>query len=779
MNIFEGSPPRTKMKREKESLPMKLILSFFALLFAHGAFAADPANLIRWTATDDADASLAHVLTVLSQKSGHVFTAQDFALQEDRPLAFTRYQRFEQVVGGVPIDGNAIRIWTDLKTSANIQVEAQVETGVAAKASKMGAFSLLKRMTDKDAIAIAKALVAKDQTDPNVRGIEVKDRFVRTQLVKLVTIKGKRGKHKFAISQLNGRVVTREYSEFPESDLMNLDALVYPVYEEVEGTGQILPRQAAQLKDVYAHIPQVTGDIYASLRTQRYFDTNYSPVLGATAEGRAKGYWSMTYLKQQAAEIRAKLPLVENSFANGLLLQGKYATINIHPDAFKKFSGINFTAQPSAAFFPNWIDAVVDNAPVSEMIPESAFYGKPLRSAEEILNRPARRLPNHDPASYLNDGFDEIQVYYAISTLMEQLQMRGFQDPDLSTRPFNAFLFNPDIAYRDNAFYTDDTINFTTYSPSAQNYARDNSTIWHELGHGVMDRLMGDSITLADTGGLSEGMADFVAAMVIRGVTAGTPFPGSEGFRIINHTGFFLTNEVHDDGESYGGSMKDFLDAATAKFGQDGLAKVTDVILEAMRLCRDNPGLTAQSWFEHILFADSLGRPGVRAPGELKDLLVSAVDGRNFKLEGGETASFKLMNTTSNTEVVAGVLGSRQKPIPLKIAKDAVAHFDLTATLKSSDKYQFHYPVTVKVVFDKGPLQGAVHWVGEETGARTFVLQTEADAAKISLDVSGTCDSINREDKSCVDYAYVQILNAGEVDHPRAKKRFYVQVINP
>jgi len=76
----------------------------------------------------------------------------------------------------------------------------------------------------------------------------------------------------------------------------------------------------------------------------------------------------------------------------------------------------------------------------------------------------------------------------------------GFTDPELSTRPFHAFLFNPDISYRDNAFYTDDTINFTTYSPAEPNMARDNSTIWHELGHGVMDRLMGDEIQLADNG---------------------------------------------------------------------------------------------------------------------------------------------------------------------------------------------------------------------------------------------------------------------------------------
>jgi hypothetical protein len=291
-----------------------------------------------------------------------------------------------------------------------------------------------------------------------------------------------------------------------------------------------------------------------------------------------------------------------------------------------------------------------------------------------------------------------------------------------------------------------------------------------------MDRLMGDNIMLADTGGLSEGMADFVAAMVIRGVTKGKAFPGSDEFRIINKTGFFLTNEVHDDGEAYGGAMKDFMDAVIARDGQKGLRKVTDVILEAMRLTRDHPALTAKDWFDHIIFADSLGRPGVRKPGELQSLLVSAIDGRNFKLDGSPTAYFKLMNETNKTEVVAKAPGSRDHEIPLALAATATAHFDLSASLKSSDQYQFQYPVTVQVSFNGGPLQGAVHWVGEEQGPKTYVLNSESEVASIPVDVSGKCDSINREDGTCSDFVYVQILDPKDPKHPHAKKRFYVRV---
>lgn len=122
---------------------------------------------------------------------------------------------------------------------------------------------------------------------------------------------------------------------------------------------------------------------------------------------------------------------------------------------------------------------------------------------------------------------------------------------------------------------------------------------------------MGDNLTPADTGGLSEGMADFLAALVVQDVTQGSTFPGANQRRIINHTGFNLTNEVHDDGEASGGAMKDFLEAVLAADPKNGLHKVTDVVLEGMRLSRDHPALNAAKWFQSILFADSLGRSGV------------------------------------------------------------------------------------------------------------------------------------------------------------------------
>jgi len=741
-------------------------------------------KLIRWTGTEDQDATLKHVVEKLSQKLGRPISQQDFLLEDDRDLAFNHYQRWVQVLDHVPIHGKSIRIWKELNSEKAIQVEAALQSPSLLNRTLEPIESVRSTLSSEKTVALAREMILANSEDPHFMGLEWKDEWIHGELVRVVKIRGKRGYHFVFIDFRQGKVISHKYREFPQVDPptddegLSIPVQVYPIYEEAEEREQTLPRISAELRHIKRQIPIVEGDFYAPLKTKQYFDFNFDPTLGDTEAGRAQGHWSMSYLKGQAAKIRSELPQTQNDWSKGVLLQGQFATINIHPDAIPKFNP-GFQIRASTAFFPNWIETSHDGKPAQEMIPSHAFAGKPLQFPNEAWDRPAHRLPDHNPAQYLNDGFDEIQVYYAINTLFENLQARGFKDPELSTRPFNAFLFNPDIASRNNAFYTDDTINFTTYSPHEKNYARDNSTIWHELGHGVMDRLMGDSIELADTGGLSEGMADFVAALVIQSVTQGKPFPGSKKFRIINKTGFYLTNEVHDDGEAYGGAMKDFMDAVIGAHAENGLNQVADIVLETMRLTRDFPGLNASDWFDHLLFADSLGRPGLRQPGELKPFLLTALAERNFKLGEGSVAEFHLVNLATHQEIESESPGSRNAPILVRIPKDGKAHFDLSVQVKSSQHFSFHYPLQIRVEYKGGPLQGALHWTGKEKEAQTYLLNSEADQASIPLEVSGTCDEINRADGSCVDFAYIQVWNSGETERPAAKKRFYLQVKNP
>lgn len=756
-----------------------LILSLFVFsLQALAAGTTEPVSA-RWTGKDDANPDFLHLISVLNGKTAAQVAPTDFILYEDTVLATSRFRTYLQVAGQLPIQGRSLRLWTDLATGQTIQAEALIEPKqtVNLLAFKAGRYAFRDpKFVQESLMQIARRVVKAHRDDPNIRAISQTDEWFRGEAVRTFRVKGKRGQHIIRIELDTFKLIQHNYREFPQVDApaddeTSVPVRVYPIYEEQRGIVQT--RIISQLRHLKKQIARVTADPYGDLRIKRYFEEQMDPVLGTTVEGQAQGKWSMPDLKSQAALIRATLPLSENSLtAGGIVLEGRYADVSLHPDA-AKLKGIQFPLAVSPQFMPNWIEVKVGEELKNEMIPGASLLGRPLTSYEDAFNRPARRLPVHDAATYLNDGFDEVQVYWAVDTLMTTLHDMGFTDPELSTRPFHAFLYNPDVSMKDNAFYTDDTINFTTYSPKQMNFARDNSTIWHELGHGVMDRLMGDLIVLNDSGGLAEGMADFVASLVIAKVTNGVPFAGMNDFRIVNTTGFFLTNESHDDGEAYGGSMYDLLNAARAQYGEIGTVKVADLTMEAMRLSRNHPALTAPDWFNHMLFADERGNAPLRAPGELSGLIKKALASRNFQLDPSKAAQYNLL--FNDKPVNAGDNGSRAKPIRVPLKATETAKFTVKVSAKESAEYSFHYPVTVKVSFNGAPIQGAIRWVGEESGDRAYVLKGPEDVANIDLEATGVCDEVNRDDGSCVDYAYIQVIPSG-LSKPVGKKRFYLRV---
>lgn len=746
----------------------KLPLLVMALTFAQLSQAAS----VRWTYKEDTNADLNHVIEKINTATGLKLTMSDFMKIEDRPLATSKFVMLAQSIQGLPIRGKNIRLWTDSKTGTLIQVEADVnKVSKSQKSANLVLASLKSKKVADQTMNLVKS-VLKSHEDKLMTDFAYTDHWDNGEVVRTVVVKARRGKHHIDISVGKNLVIKSAYHEFPQADgeYMTLKANVYPVYEEVESDHQVLMPIPAELKYIKTkvHVSK-HGDPYEAMKTRRYTEDFYNPLLAETEQGRKEGYWSGTMLRNQAKVVQEDLKLKKNKYRKngGLILDGRFVTINIHPAAAAKFKDVDFNFRHSTNFYPQWVQGEDGKYEVS---PQGGLLGRPIKSADDVLNARIQRLKDHDPVQYINDGFDEIQVYYAVTTLMESLQSMGMTDPDLSTRPFHAYLYDPDISMRDNAYYTDDTINFTTYSPESANAARDNSTIWHELGHGVMDRLMGDHLILADTGGLSEGMADFVAALVIEDKMKGETFPGSNEFRIINHTGFLLTNEVHDDGEAYGGTMKDILDAAVKAMGRDGLKKMTDLTMETMRLTRNNPGLTANGWFEHMLFADARGSD-VRKPGELESLIKSSLAGRNFSL--GAPADFILKN--GNEVVTNSTPGSRENAIRLSMAATEKKTYNLSVQLKSSESYKFRYPVKVKVEYKKGALQGAIRWDGEDVD-QSYIINNESEIVNIPVTASGKCDSINQEDGTCKDYAYVQIFNDGDGAKPSAKKRFYLRI---
>lgn len=756
-----------------------IILSILFVAFAVQAQAE--VKYYRWTNQYGLNDSLQPILNQLNQGSDLNLSYADFQTYERRDLAKYRFSTYLQTYLGVPIRGAMIRTWVDHKSGSLVQMEAHVESAASSTSrtfvldmskgigvAKTRMHSMISKL---DNMTYVRDVVSKHADDKMIGKIKSRDQWDARDLQRVIEVTGRRGVHTIVVSHFTKKIVSQKYVPFPNADI---PAMVYPVYEETELTHKIQERIPVTLKNILSLRKQVKANPYAPLQERHYLYEKYDPTLAETPEGQAEGYWSFAWMMRAAKSIFDMIPWEANTYENGgMFLEGKYATVSLHPGV-SKVQGLKFPLAHSGHMNFVETETMVNGVGVWEVVPTSAYRGQSLSDANAALARPAVRLKDHNMVEYINGGFDEIQVYYAVDTLMESLQSMGFTDPDLSTRPFHAILYDPDIKMKDNAYYWNDTINFTTYSPESQNFARDNSTIWHELGHGVMDRLMGDMITLADTGGLSEGMADFVAKLVVEDVTKNQPFDGEQDFRIINQIGFNLTNEVHDDGESYGGAMNDILSASVAKFGAEGLRKMTDLTLDTMRLARNHPGLTANDWFEHMLFADQMGSAGVRAPNEMREVILGSLASRNFNLDGSPVASFKVVMDKA-AELTDASLGSRGKPYFVELKANEVSGHHLDMNLVSSSNYKFKYPVKVELNYTGGALQGGVRWLGEDQGTKTIVLNNESEMVNVDVAATGVCDFVNRDDGSCSDYIYIRVFNAGDTA-PSAKKRFYMRV---
>jgi hypothetical protein len=758
------------------------ILLLAATTVIAGAAAAEPVAS-RWTYRDDVQSDLPSVLRGIESRTGHRLSDADFSLTEDRELAYSRYRRYDQLVEGERVEGMSIRVWTRGGGDEGLlQVEARFEPHAAALATLTALRARSLGGLDTRAARGAALALVRASDDPAVRGVTEESVWSEGRLVRIVRIKARRGTHEVRVDLLDGAVLGKRYRPFAtlgggsDGEYFDVPALVYPIYEEWNGTR--LERRPVLLRHLSSRIqaPAPDQDLFAPLRDRRYVYSKHDPALGETEEGQARGYWSANWLRRRAAELTAQVPAMDNALGTGqTVLHGRYATVSIHPGAFAAFPSVTLPRRFGPQFVFQWQELPPESPDREadwEVVPTGAFFGKMLTDENDALRRDATRHPSHDAAFYMDSGFDEVQVYYGVNQMFDSLRPKGFIDPELGERPFHAFLFDPDVESKDNAYYDSDTITFALYSANGQNYARDNTTIWHELGHGVMDRLMGTRLQLADTGGLSEGMADFIAALVLRDVQGDEPFPGSDEMRIVNEIGFFLTNEVHDDGEAYGGAMKAILDQAIEHFGRPGLHMVADLILEAMRLSRDHPGLTAHDWFERMRLADDLGRPGVREAGQLRELIDAALASRNFLPEDAR-ASFSVRY--QDKDVSSGELGSREQEVRLELGAQAEHRETISVRVTDGAAYRFEWPVEVRVFFNSGPLQGAIDWVDEDAEPKVYTVAASGDSIDIPLTVRGSCDAINRSDGSCSDFAYLQVWSAGAT-RPSAKKRFYLRI---
>jgi hypothetical protein len=194
--------------------------------------------------------------------------------------------------------------------------------------------------------------------------------------------------------------------------------------------------------------------------------------------------------------------------------------------------------------------------------------------------------------------------------------------------------------------------------------------------------------------------------------------------------------------------------------------------LEAMRLTRNHPALSAASWFEHMLIADEIGS-SVRAPGQYKNLITDALSARNFSFaQGFKPATMKIV--FDGVELTNDSMASREKPIS-ECHPSGVVSYDLKLSLTSGDSNFIKFPATIKVEYQKGALQGALRWVGEENNPHVYTVNSAEEMLTIPVAANIECETINQPDGSCKDYAYLQVFNSGSTK-PIAKKRFYLRL---
>lgn len=688
------------------------------------------------------------------------FTFSDFAMAEQVQLKDMQFLHLAQMRGGKPIEGAALRVWLD-PTGAIITVEGFLDRpsnknafgGVRPSLKKYLKEAYLK---DPSQLKFQEDLVRASMRahgDPVEMDFSYDDRWKGEDFQRVFVARGKAGFHEVRFSHGKQKIVEHNYKKFLRAELDPIPAVAFKVFEEnyANMSAGVMAAEPVELKYLNAKTTTWEADPFVTITAPEYSLLENKEMLESYGMPAEMSTWSFADLQQKLVGLQSTVLPVDNGFSgpNGLALDGRYVEVTIHPNARETLKDLEFKW-----LFTDELNSkrITTAAQAPGIKFETNYRTNVFRTAEELLVTPVRD-PEHSVKKYITEGADQIQVYWAVTEMMDQLHKFGFSDPEISTRKFTAILYNPEPSFANNAFYVSDTLNFTTYSPKMANFARDNTTIWHEQGHGIVDRIMGPALSMAKSGGFNEGIADFFAEVMIQATSFQKDFPGREQQRIYNSTPFGMSNESHDDGEAFGGAMKAVLDQAIAQWGEEGVAKTADLLLEAMRFTRNHPSLDEQEWFEKLKFADTRGS-AIRAAGEFTALLDNAFHGRNFTQDGSELAQFKV-------EIDGRTLGPNVD-IPNETYKYTIGtpkEFDLKVTLLDGADFQFRFPMRVVIDSPMGALFG-LDWIGEELGAKAAVLNSSGETAVIPMGHTGKCDIVF-SGTACNDILTIKIYEAG------------------
>jgi hypothetical protein len=748
--------------------------------------AKEPApEVVRFEKSQIASGQLDKLVLALNERMGTAFSATDFKVTDNVKLSHFQYVRYVQLRAGVPVKGTDIRVWLEQDSGNPVLVEARIQR--AAPAINPSNAEVLNA-DFKDALVAVKKDLSSEFSTGKILNVQSSHAWIGNRLVRRLQVKSKRGTYIYDFPNGNAKVHRKSIRPGESADAHHPDIPVqgYKLWEYAgdvpvspDNLSNTEPLAIRNLQKSYSKA-SLTSLLDSYSRSFLYSNRDADGELDA--EDLYQGKWTGSYLEKLFPEFSAaKGEIVANEFggANPVRLIGKNVGVFIDPSARRTYtsaiSNWSFSPQFISVWTPKGEDYLVTHRP--------AYFGatsyRPADISSRLPTLADGSVSTSNTEALLRQGFDELQVYTGVDTFMESLRELGFNDPEMSTQPFAAVLFDTDIDMRNNAYCSGNTIHFTTYDANQQNYARDNTTIWHELGHGIQGRLMGPHLDSSDGYGLWEGMADFLAQLIVSKEYGLADFKGKSTMRIVNKTWFNNTNESHDEGEAYGGTMYDMLTKMMEKYGEkEGLLRMTDLTLQTMRLTRDHLALTPAVWFQQMQFVGSLSYAAQgfeRKAGDLSEIIESSLAHRNYA-PGKEPS--KLVVTYQGKPVEEGDLGSRYAPVELNV-KDVASHnLELEASILNGDVKNFKFPLTVRVTFNNWALQGSVKWAGEEKGPLDFIVATEKDVLKIPLSVLPECDNKNTTTGLCSDYVHINAYNAGDnlQERPVAKKRFYVKL---
>ncbi|MSQ00342.1 MAG: hypothetical protein EXR71_00440 [Myxococcales bacterium] len=152
-----------------------------------------------------------------------------------------------------------------------------------------------------------------------------------------------------------------------------------------------------------------------------------------------------------------------------------------------------------------------------------------------------------------------------------------------------------------NAYYTGGTLTFYAAYDVCNATGRIASVIYHEVGHGIHEYILGGGTYASD---VSEGSADYISATILDNATIGEGFyTDGSGVRELDTDRVYPTdviNEPHNDGLIWASFLWDLREAWRITYGEDlGIAMSDAILLGALA---QGPGLT--DLLEAVLVAD-------------------------------------------------------------------------------------------------------------------------------------------------------------------------------